>query len=183
MIIIGVAPGLKALTYAILEFDRSTPPVLLDEDVLLGPKLPGRDDEAGFLKGLVELTKKAYVHHLILEVVFERVLVPFGRAKKPWAALAIGPPSNPKEPPEHVAAVSLMLTHLARRFQIPTAPVTDLRMQQILLPAHRESWLRVCNRSISTSTPLRTADKKRVLAVAIALTGGMICRDSWEAPL
>ncbi len=176
MIVIGVAPGLKALTYAVLEFSRTGPPVVLDKDVLLGPKLPGRDDEAGFLKGLVELTKKAYVHHLILEVVFERVLVPFGRAKKPWAALAIGPACNPKEPPEHVHAVSLMLTHLARRFQIPTTPVTESRMQEILLPAHRESWFRVCNRSIAE--PLDTEDKKSVLAVAVALAGGVICRDS-----
>jgi hypothetical protein len=180
MIVIGVAPGLKALTYAVLEFPRvPAPAIVLDKDVLLGPKLPGRDDEAGFLKGLVELTKKAYVHHLILEVVFERVLVPFGRAKKPWAALAIGPPCNPKEPPEHVRAVSVMVTHLARRFQIPTMPVTDHRMQQVLVPAHRESWLRVCDRFIAE--PLDTEDKKSVLAVAIALTGGLVYRASGEA--
>jgi len=175
MIVIGVAPGLKALTYAVLEFSRDAPTMVLDKDVLLGPKLPGRDDEAGFLRGLVELTKKAYVHHLILEVVFERILVPSGRAKKPWAALAIGPPCNPKEPPEHVKAVSLMLTHLGRRFQIPTVEMDELRMQEILEPAHRESWLRVCNRSISE--PLDTEDKKSVLAVAVALTGGVIFKE------
>lgn len=176
MIVIGIAPGLKALTYSVLEFSRTAPTLVLDKDVLLGPKLPGRDDEAGFLKGLVGLTKKAYVHHLILEVIFERVLVPFGSAKKPWAALAIGPPCNPKEPPEHVAAVRVMLTHLAHRFQVPVAHVDESRMQEALLPTARESWLRVVNRSINE--PLDTQDRKTVLAVAVALTGGVIFREA-----
>src|SRR5882724_10195824 len=147
MIVIGIAPGLKALTYAVLEFSPLVTDLseVLDKDVLLGPKLAGRDDEAGFLNGLVDLAKKAYVHHLILDVVLERALVPFGRAAKPWGALAIGPPCNPKEPPEHVAAVRVMLSHLASRFQIPVAQVDESRMRAALLPAPRESWLRVAN--------------------------------------
>lgn len=170
MIVIGVAPGLKALTYSVLEFQPELPAVVVDKDVLLGPKLPGRDDEPGFLKGLVDIAKKAYVHHLILEVVFERALVPFGRAPKPKAALAIGPPCNPREPPEHVAAVRVMLTHLAQRFSLPVTQIGEPRMQRTLSASPHESWIRVSNRRLDI--PLDTKDPKLVLAVAVALTLG-----------
>jgi hypothetical protein len=170
MIVIGVAPGLKALTYSVLEFQPELPATCIDKDVLLGPKLPGKDDEPGFLKGLVDIAKKAYVHHLILEVVFERALVPFGRAPKPRAALAIGPPCNPREPSQHVDAVRVMLSTLAHRFSLPVTGVSESQMQLALSASPHESWLRVSNRRLDL--PLDTKDPKLVLAVAIGLTLG-----------
>ncbi len=177
MIVIGVAPGLKALTYSVLEIRQNAPPTVLDKDVLLGPKLPGRDDEAGFLKALVGLSKKAYVHHLIMEVVLERALVPVGhRIQKPRGLLVIGPACNPKEPPEHVLAVRVMLRALAGQFTVPVEDVGEADMQQILEPSKRESWFSVANRTIDE--PLDTDDRKIVLAVAISLTGGVLARQS-----
>lgn len=173
MIVVGVAPGLKALTYSVLEIRANRPAVVIDKDVLLGPKLPGRDDEAGFLKALVDLGKKAYVHHLIMEVVLERALVPVGsRAVRPRGLVVIGPACNPKEPPEHVAAVRVMLRALVGKFSVPVGDVDEPQMQALLEPSPRESWLRVANRSIEE--PLDTDDRKIVLAVAIALSGSVL---------
>jgi len=171
MIVIGVAPGLKALTYSVTEFRPNERPSVIDKDVLLGPKLPGRDDELGFLKGLVELGKKAYVHHLIMEVVLERALVPVGhRIARPRGLLVIGPACNPKEPTEHVMAVRVMLRALAGQFGAPAEDLTEPEMQEILEPSPRESWFRVANRTIDER--LDTDDRKIVLAVAVSLAGG-----------
>ncbi len=176
MIVIGVAPGLKALTYAVLEFQPPLPAVVVDKDVMLGPKLPGRDDEAGFLKGLVDLAKKAYVHHLVLEVILERALEPFRKGEpRPRAVLAIGPACNPREPPEHVQAVRVMLTHLAARFTLPTLHIQEAQMQKMLQAKPSEGWIRVSNRYIDM--PLDTKDPKLVLSVAVALTGGALQGD------
>lgn len=170
MIVVGVAPGLKALTYSVLEIRPNQPPTVVDKDVLLGPKLPGRDDEAGFLKGLVELSKKAYVHHLIMEVVLERALVPVGhRIAKPRGLLVLGPPCNPKEPLEHVLGVRVMLRALASKFALPVTDMDEDEMRQILAPHKREGWFSVANRTIDE--PLDTDDRKIVLAVAISIAG------------
>lgn len=182
MIVIGVAPGLKALTYSVLDIQRGLPAVVVDKDVLLGPRLPSRDDGPGFLKALVDLGKKAYVHHLIMEVVLERALVPLGhRSQKPRGLLVIGPACNPKEPPEHVAAVRVMLGALAAQFSVQADEVDEPRMQALLLPSPRESWFRVANRSLDM--PLDTDDRKIVLAVAIGLAGSAIARREGREPL
>lgn len=176
MIVIGVAPGLKALTYSVIETQPGLPAVVVDKDVLLGPKLPGRSDEAGFLKGLVELTKKAYVHHLILEVIFERALEPFRRGEpRPRAALAIGPACNPKEPPEHVEAVRVVLAQLGSRFLLPVEKVEESQMRTLLPFPNEKSWLRIANRM--TDVPLDTKDPKLVLAVAVGLAGTVLFRE------
>ncbi|HMG13070.1 MAG TPA: hypothetical protein VK571_07840 [Gemmatimonadaceae bacterium] len=180
MIVIGVAPGLKALTYSVLEIRPSVRPTVIDKDVLLGPKLPGRDDEMGFLKGLVELGKKAYVHHLIMEVVLERALVPVGHCiARPRGLLVIGPACNPKEPPEHVMAVRVMLRALAGQFGTPSEDMNEAQMQALLEPTPRESWFRVANRTIDE--PLDTDDRKIVLAVAVSLAGGLRARREGRA--
>lgn len=175
MIVIGVAPGLKALTYSVLEIRQSGPAVVLDKDTLLGPKLPGREDEAGFFKSLVDLSKKAYAHHLVMSVVLERALIPIGhRSVRPRGLVVIGPACNPKEPPEHVAAVSVMLQALASTFGARVDHVDEAQMQALLEPSPRESWLRVANRSIEE--PLDTDDRKIVMAVAISLAGRVIAQ-------
>lgn len=162
MIVIGVVPGLKALSYSVINCAGPVPWVI-DKDVLLGPRIK---------EGVVDLVKKAYVHYLILDVIIERELETFGKAPRPATVLAIGPPCNPKEPRERVHAVEVMLTTLAEKFGIPVVTVTEARLQQTLLPYPREAWLRVANRHLNE--PLDTKDSKIVLAVAVGLAGGIV---------
>lgn len=173
MIVIGVAPGLKSLTYSVTETHGSKPTVVLDKDVLLGPRVPSASENApGFISALVDLGKKAYVHRLVLDVVFERALCPLGRAARPSAILAIGPACNPKEIPEHVTAVRIMLSSLAAKFAVPVFQLDEPKMQALLEPKPRESWFRVANARLSER--LDTDDRKIVLAVAIALAGELM---------
>lgn len=174
MIVIGVAPGLRALTYSVIGTSPDgDPPELLDQDVLLGPKLD--KGAAGAISALADLVKKAYSHHLVLEVVLERALVPirrgFGMVSPPRqpAALIIGPPCNPKEPPEHVEAVSIMLQTIATRFALPAHRLGTAAIQKALAPSKNETWLRYCNRTLWA--PLPTKDPKVILSVTAALAG------------
>jgi hypothetical protein len=162
MIVIGVAPGLKALSYSVIDLAPAIP-VIIDKDVLLGPRIK---------EGLVDLVKKAYVHYLILDVVFERELEPIGRDPRPKAVLAIGPACNPKEPVEHVSAVRLMLTTLTNKFKVPVVQVDEPELKRALQPAPRESWLRVSNRLLSE--PLDTDEHKIVMAVVVGLAGAAL---------
>lgn len=153
MIVIGIAPGLKSLSYSVIDFSGPRP-VGIDQETLPGPRVGS---------GIVDLAKKAYVHRLVLDVVFSR---------EPPAILAIGPPCNPKEPPEYVAAVGAVLAQLARAFRAQVLPVDWAQMEHTLVPARRESWFRVVNRKLAS--PLPSDDRKIVLAVATALTGGFM---------
>ena len=175
MIVIGVAPGLKSLTYSVTEIHGSRPAVVLDKDVLLGPRVQAAESGPGFIAALVDLGKKAYVHRLVLDVVFERALVPIGRAARPGAILAIGPPCNPKEIPAHVHAVRVMLSSLAAQFAVPVLHLDEPKMQELLAPKPRESWFRVANARLNE--PLDTDDRKIVLAVAIALAGDLLYQE------
>ncbi len=166
LIVIGVAPGLKSLSYAVINATEATPRII-DKDVLLGPRGAS----------LVNLARKAYVHELILSVVLERELETFGKAPRPRAILALGPACNQKEEeqnPAHVVAVRIMLTALARRFGLPVVPVRERGMRWALRPGKRESWYSVANRRLSE--PLDTDERKLVLAVAIALAGPALYR-------
>jgi hypothetical protein len=164
MIVIGVAPGLKALSYAVINASGEVPWVI-DKDVLLGPRLK---------EGVVDFVKKAYVHYLILDVIFERELETFGKSPRPTAVLAIGPACNPKEHPEHVQAVRTMLKTLAGKSRIPVVMVDDAGLARALSPAPRESWLRVANARLQEK--LDTDDRKIVLAVVVGLAGAALYR-------
>lgn len=162
MIVIGISPGLKALSYSVINCAGPVPWVI-DKDVLLGPRIK---------EGVVDLVKKAYVHYLILDVILERELETFGKAPRPTTVLAIGPPCNPKEPPERVQAVRVMLTTLAEKFGVPVVSVDETCLREALDPSPRESWIRVADRRLSE--PLDTKDGKIVLAVVVALAGNAI---------
>lgn len=148
MIVLGIAPGLKSLAYSVLDISAGAA-TCLDHDVLLGGRIP-----------LAAFAKKAYVHALILDVVFER---------DPPALLAIGPPCNPKEPVEHLFAVAVMLKTLANKFRVNVLDVDARLLGEALTLSPRESLLRVVNRRLKT--PLDSDDKRRVLATATALAG------------
>lgn len=152
VIILGITPGLKSLAYSVMNV--SGPPEVIDHDILLG----GRIEDS-----LTAIAKKAYVHALILDVVFER---------DPPLVLAIGPPCNRKEPPAHIAAVQLMLVTLARKFGVRITSLDETLMNTILTPSPRESLQRVVSRRLGT--PLDSSDRRIVLASAIALAGGVL---------
>lgn len=163
MIVIGIAPGLKALSYSVINTAQA-PYEIIDKDVLLGPRVSLAD-------GLVNLGKKAYAHELVLGVVFERHIDP-NRKLRPPVVLALGPPCNPKEDlerPTHVMAVRLMITALCGRFGLPLVTVTEPQILAALSPARRESWQSAASRQLSI--PLDTGERKLVLAVVIGLTG------------
>lgn len=151
VIILGITPGLKSLAYSVM--DVSGPPQVIDHDILLG----GRVKDS-----LAAIAKKAYVHALVLDVVFER---------DPPVVLAIGPPSR-KEPPEYIAAVQLMLATLARKFGVRITLLDEALMNDILTPSPRESLERVVSRRLGS--PLGSSDRRIVLAAAIALAGGIL---------
>lgn len=150
MIILGIAPGLRALAYSVVDMSRPVPS-RIDEDVLLG----------GRLAPMADLAKKAFVHAMILGVVFER---------DPPVAVAIGPACNPKEPPEHLAAVRVMLTQLARAAGVRVEDITEPRMNELLVPEPRESLGKLVNRHFRAERV--SSDRRLVLASAIALSGG-----------
>ncbi len=161
MIVIGVAPGLKSLAYSVLDFSGSKP-TAIDQDTLFGPRVG---------QGLVNLAKKAYAHRLILDVVFER---------DPPTALAIGPAWNPKEPPEYVDAVGIMLEALAQASRVQVMKLSQLQIDALLVPiAPRESLLRIVNRHLSN--PLSVGDRKLSLALGIALTAGLLLKPQVSA--
>ncbi len=154
VIVIGVAPGLKSSAYSVLDVSGSAA-VDIDKDILSGGRFKG---------GLVDLSKKAYVHYLILSVVFER---------DPPALLVIGPPCNPKEQTEHFDAAVLMLRRLAEQTQVSWVQVvTQTQIQEVLTPGPRESLSRVVSRRMSR--PFCCDDRAIVLAAAIALTGAAL---------
>ncbi len=153
MIVVGVAPGLKSTAYSVLDVSGSAA-VDIDKDVLTG----------GRFKGIVDLGKKAYVHYLILSVVFER---------DPPALLVIGPPCNPKEQTDHLEAAVLMLKRLADQAKVDWVQVvTQEQIQEVLTPGPRESLARVVSRRMSR--PFCCDDRPIVLAAAIALTGAAV---------
>lgn len=154
MIVVGIAPGLKSTSYSVLDVSGGTA-VDVDKDVLTG----GR-----FKAGLVDLGRKAWVHYLILSVVFER---------DPPALIAIGPPCNPKDPPEHIAAFRRVLQSQPLVQQIPfVRVVTTDEIQKTLSPGPHESMTRAAGRRLSR--PLDCDDRRIVLAVTIALTGASL---------
>lgn len=152
VVILGIAPGLKSLAYSVLSVEGSKV-TTIDHDVLLG----------GRLNSLANLAKKAYVHSLVLDVVFER---------NPPHSLAIGPACNPKEPGTHVWAVRLMLTELSQQFGVGVVDVDEPLMTRTLDPRPRESLARVVNRHLGS--PLDSDDRRLVLAVGVAMTGALL---------
>lgn len=149
VVILGIAPGLKSIAYSVLSV-QGPKVTTIDHDVLLG----------GRLNSLANLAKKAYVHALVLDVVFER---------DPPHALAIGPACNPKEATPHVWAVRLMLSELAQKFGVGVLDIDEQAMARTLEQRPKESLARAVNRRLGS--PLDSDDRRLVLAVGVALAG------------
>lgn len=157
-IVLGVTPGIRALSYVVLDFSGSMP-VSVDHDILTGGRLKE--------KSLADLGKKAYVHGLILSVVLER---------DPPLALAIGPACNKKDPPEHVLAARAMLLMLAGRLGIRVVDVSEGDISRALDPKPGVSLSRVVHEHISGL--VGSYDRRVVMAAAVALTGRQKLRPS-----
>lgn len=155
VVILGIAPGLKSIAYSVLSVTsgQDGKVTTVDHDVLLG----------GRLNSLANLAKKAYVHALVLDVVFER---------DPPEVLAIGPACNPKEPLPHVWAVRVMLSELAHKFGVRVVDVDEALMTSTLDPSPRESLARCVNRRLGS--PLDSDDRRLVMAVGVAMTGAIL---------
>lgn len=148
-IVLGVTPGIRALSYVVLDVSGALP-VSIDHDVLTG----GRIKET-----LADLAKKAYVHGLILSVVLER---------DPPLMLAIGPACNPKDPPEHVLAARAVLTALAMRFRVQVVDVSEEDVHRALAPEAGVSLSRIVHRHLSGM--IGSNDRRVAMAAAVALT-------------
>jgi hypothetical protein len=153
IIVLGIAPGLKSLAYSVMSsLGSSITPI--DHDILLGGHLK---------KSLADLSKKAYAHALILDVVFER---------NPPAVLAVGPSCNAGEAPEHLWAVRTMLEALAGNFGVRIASLDEPRMQEALGLKPKETLGRAVNRALGG--PSDSSDRRLVLADAIAVAGSKL---------
>lgn len=152
-IVLGIAPGLRALAYSVMSASGGalTP---IDHDILLGGHLK---------KSLADLSKKAYAHALILDVVFER---------NPPAVLAIGPACNAGEPPEHLWAVRTMLEALAGNFGVRIGSIDEPRMHAALNLGPKENLGRAVNRALGG--PSDSSDRRLVLADAIAVSAARL---------
>jgi hypothetical protein len=153
IIVLGIAPGLKSLAYSVMSSaGASLTPI--DHDILLGGHLK---------KSLADLSKKAYAHALILDVVFER---------NPPAVLAIGPPCNLVEPPEHLWAVRTMLAAVAGNFGVRIADLNESSMHTALDLRPKETLGRAVTRAVGS--PSDSSDRRLVLADAIAVAGSRL---------
>lgn len=152
-IVLGIAPGLKSLAYSVMS-SAGTSLSPIDHDILLGGHLK---------KSLADLSKKAYAHALILDVVFER---------NPPAVLAIGPACNAGEPPEHLWAVRTMLEALAGNFGVRIASLDESRMQEALNQGPKETLGRAVNRAVGA--PSDSSDRRLVLADGIAVAAARL---------
>lgn len=103
MIILGIAPGLGALAYSVLEANGHRELLPLDSDVLHA----GRRLDAATAW---EIAKRCRAHHLLLDVILRR---------HPPAILALGPRLDRREPDEHVAAVRLLIHALGTGLNVP----------------------------------------------------------------
>lgn len=154
MISLGVAPGLSALAYSVVQFTNGSSlgrPV--DSDVLHAAR--GITAQSAW-----EVAKRCRAHHLILDVITERHAP---------AVVGIGPPLNPAEAPEHVAAARLLVTALAAALRLPVVSVLET---EALLAALGSSE-RTLNRAVSRelSVPLGSRDRRIVLATGAAIAG------------
>lgn len=154
MVVLGVAPGLGELAYAVLAYHsgalQADP---IDSDVLhagRGP-LPTAD---------WQISNRSRVHHMLLGIVAERHTP---------ALVVLGPPVRPKEPVEHVQSVRLIIRAIAFGLHIPIIDLPDKTDMILALGADQRSWRRAVTDGIRG--PLPSQDRRIVLATATAIAG------------
>ena len=154
MIVLGISPGLRALSYCVLAYHQGA--TLADPiaaDVLHGGKSrPGV---------VFNLAAHARVHHMILAVVCER---------NPPMLVALGPACDPSEPQEHVDAVKTLIYILAVTAGATIVDVSDRKALRAALGVPTDRGIRpaVC---AGIRGRVQTRDRRILLATATALAG------------
>lgn len=148
--VIGVAPGLNALAYAVIEAGDAT--LCVDHDVLHARPLS--------VESIRNPYKRSRIHQMVLGVVAERY---------PPALLVVGPVADPKEEPDHVQASRDVLAAMAVHFRVP---IETIDSREAVLAAHG-TGIRSMGRSVNRclDEPLDSRDRRIVLAAAAALSG------------
>ena len=172
MIVLGVAPGLRSLAYAVLSFrDGSRAAEVVDADVL---KASGQSDEAS----VWAVTRSARVHALVMGVVFDR---------DPPALLSLGPPTDLGEPALHVEVVCKALTMLAmaigaRIARFPTEPEVRSALGSMY---EQEVGPRSLRKAVQCSLlgRLPTTNRRVLVATATAIAGAYQARTELIGPL
>lgn len=164
---LGVAPGLASLAYAVLSFRRGeTVAVPVDCDVVHST---GHSETAPIWK----ISRSARVHHMIMGVVFDR---------DPPAVLALGPPLDPGEPGRSVEAVHTVLLSLAMGLRARVVSFQTERDVREALSAHYGDEMTIGERGLrkavrcSLSASLPSKNRRVVLATATALAGAFRVR-------
>ena len=154
MVVLGVAPGLSELAYAVLAYHSGAlqaDPV--DSDVLHAGRGP-------VPTSIWQITTRSRVHHMLLGIVCERHTP---------ALMVLGPAVKPKEPIEHVQAVRLILRAIAAGLHIPVVELPEKADMLLALGADQRSWRRAVTDGLRQ--PLASQDRRIVLATASAIAG------------
>lgn len=111
MIVLSIAPGIRALAWAIVQFrGRSLSGELVASDV------EHHGNKSDLVGGFEDLLSRARVHWLILSVLLDR--------HSP-GILVLGEPFSRREPPEHVEAMRCLLRSLFLSVGIPVLEFDD----------------------------------------------------------
>lgn len=151
MIILGIAPGLGALAYSVLESVDGQAPEPLDSDVLhAGRRLDGAT--------ALEIARRCRAHHLLLDVILRR---------HPPAIVATGPQLDKKEAPEQVAAVRLLIVGVASAMNVPHYDYSNRDTLLHALGANGRGLSGIVRRELGEG--ISSKDRRIVLASGAAL--------------
>lgn len=151
--VLGVSPGLSALSYCVVGSTPSVKARHVDYDVLHARALSREAKQSP--------SKRARVHQLVLGVVLER---------DPPDIIAIGPVHDRFEELAHVEAARDMLTQIALT---AGARVVDFPRRQQLVYRLGDRAGRALGHAVNDHlvAPLGAGDRRIVLAAATALAG------------
>jgi len=162
VIVLGVAPGLEKLAYAVLSFRRGlTVADPIDCDVVHST---GHSETAPTWR----VSRSARVHHLIMGTVFDR---------DPPAVLALGPPLDPEEPSRSVDSVRTVMLALAMGLRARVVQFETEEDVRLALRAHYGEDVTVGVRGLrkavryALASELPTKNRRILLAAASALAG------------
>lgn len=154
MVVLGVAPGLSELAYAVLAYHSGAVQAdPIDADVLHAGRGPTPVSD-------YQISRRSRVHHMLLGIVCERHTP---------ALVVLGPAVRPKEPPEHVQSVRLILRTIAFGFGVPIIDLPDKTDMLLALGAAERSWRREVSDALRV--PMPSHDRRIVLATATAIAG------------
>jgi len=164
-VVLGVAPGLNAVGYCVIDVDTDGMSHCLDYDVLMGNRA-AQLERAGAdlsLANLAQLVLRFRVHAKIIGVLFERHYP---------AVLAIGPAALTKEPPEHIRASRSALVGMATLFGVRVIDVTQADMKTAF-PTEKKLHSIVLDH---LATPIESRDRRVLRAAGSALAAAQQVR-------